>query len=61
VKTLRAAFASAFLTGTFALAGYANSDNSGEPLWVGTVIGGAIGLLVGLGVVHPRMKRGCRS
>jgi ElaB/YqjD/DUF883 family membrane-anchored ribosome-binding protein len=61
MKILTAAFTTAFLTGTFTLAGYASSYNSGEPPWVGTVIGGAIGLLFGLGVVHPRKNDSFRS
>lgn len=56
MNPFRAALAAAFLTGTFALAGYAGSYNSGEPPWVGTVIGGAIGLIVGLGVVYSGAK-----
>ena len=61
MKIFQVAFTIAFLTGTFALAGYASFYNSDEPLWVGAVIGGMIGMLVGLGVVYPRMRHGLRS
>ena len=57
MKTLRAAIVTAFLTGTFTLAGFAGFYNSGESLWIGTVIGGAIRLLIGLGVVYPSSRQ----
>jgi hypothetical protein len=56
MKTRESTLAAAFPTGGFALIGYAGSSHVGQPPWVGTVVCGAIGLLVGLWSVFQRAK-----